>query len=1772
MAENFNKDTLSNTYNDDFNVDKHFHQILFNNGRALQARELTQLQTLIYAEMSRLGRNVFKEGAVLSRGGMDCDDGYEYVKIAATNAGGDFGDIPVNTIFRDPTTGLEAKVLEVQPLSTDGFTLDTLYVQYINSNSATITSSRATFGDGVTLADQSGGGYQLVTHTPDASGRGVRFSVDTGDFFILGRMVNTTAQSIILNPYGQTYTGAVGYKVTQDVVTVNDDDTLYDNSGSTPNRASPGADRYRITLTLVKEEDLTDQDTFVFLARVENSVIVNKVEEIDAYNQIEELLATRTKEESGNYIVESFTAQYEDIEGNDSNLDLVVDKGIAYVNGYRAVNPSAFRMRVPTPRETELVNNDVVPVLYGNYFLIDEAQGLPDLSHGELNLSTSTTNPATGVVGTCRVRAIEKDGPDYRAYVYDVQLNAGIDVATVQTIGDANGRLDVKQANVQLFDVENNDLLMPTSRPRAESMSDIVLNVQRYVSDTSNGSSEITMPSLGAGESFVDASLWVVAEASGNFASATLNGSTLTVPSPATVYEIYYYVQKTGSVKQKTTATSTATIALTTEVTAGGNINYYDLGVPDVYQLDSARSDNSSGIDMLSRVILDDGQRDNYYADSRVILPAEDDAPANIYVKYKHFTRGVSGDFYTTSSYTNTINFKDIPSHVLSNGEEIQLHNYIDFRPDYNDGSSIDVLPLPRNGSNVTADINYFLPRADKILISENGDVQLLMGSQAGEPQFKQTPENTLALFKVTMNANTKTFEDLSIEPMKYKGYTMEDISGLESKLDALEDFTKRRFAEIENKIAPLFDSAGDVRPSSGVQIDNNNDHTQTDTENPDHRSSLDPESNLIRPMVDENNIRLIVDNALSSNVTKNGDTVSLAYTQEQWRYQSNASSPVNINPFGHVDNVGTLKLSPSSDEFKESVEEARRVVQGQNRLSARQALLWNNWSWNWQGRRAEDQDLWNPSDNYSDRRRAMLEAREQRASTRSRYATATSSGQHVDRVVSSETIRSIVNGRVVDLALIPWMRSRKVFFHAKGLTPNTKFTPFFDGTDVSAWCREESTFVQWSDRTDDIGNQFRSSNVTAHPSGSGDLISDANGEIIGSFFIPNIKPRYYQTVRGRRRLINQNYIRFRSGVREFKLLDIDRNDWSDAGSKAFAYYSAIGQVDKAWAGFWSLRGWKWVAPWSAIWRSTAFNPNELRTVLNNVSAGNVNIFEPQAAGRYGPNTSFLNTAALQGLDATGQMSQVLSDYIDVNTNVFAGTNANPLSLPQNPLAQTFIVDNQFGVTLTKVSLYFRAKDTGNLPVQIHIRPVVGGKPSHTTIVPDSHVYLQPSSVDAIGASPNLSTIQSRPTDFVFDEPIQLQPRQKYAIVVSSQSTEYELFSAKAGETVYGSTNKTVTSQSAPGALFLPQNGFNWIETKNQDIMFKLTRAKYDVGGGSLVLKNTDLPVKLLDENPIRTYNGTGKVYVSHMCHGLKPGDTAELDSCEAINGITANQLNNQFTVDSADLNGYTVTTAGTATGDGYGGGEKVLSQRNVNFSTMNPTVEVSVPQYTSIDASARMHTGSYISDTQTRFTRDDQYKRISLNQNVDFATARGIFNSGVETANLAGEPSASVKLDMKTTSDFVSPIVDMQRASLILAGFCFDDPSVTPHVNPVDDEAPEGGSTGFQHVAQPVTLQQTAHGIATNFEVNLPQSANVRVYARYAESLENLSDRPWEEMSRTSVTPNDNGPDFQQMSFLLGGQEGNLTGFNRAQVKVVGVGAGLPPAMRGLNTNFLSV
>ena len=84
MVSNVTSTTFSQTYRDDFADSDNYYRILFRGGRALQARELTQLQTIIQREAEQHARFVFKEGAAVHSGGVQINSRFEFAKLNTT--------------------------------------------------------------------------------------------------------------------------------------------------------------------------------------------------------------------------------------------------------------------------------------------------------------------------------------------------------------------------------------------------------------------------------------------------------------------------------------------------------------------------------------------------------------------------------------------------------------------------------------------------------------------------------------------------------------------------------------------------------------------------------------------------------------------------------------------------------------------------------------------------------------------------------------------------------------------------------------------------------------------------------------------------------------------------------------------------------------------------------------------------------------------------------------------------------------------------------------------------------------------------------------------------------------------------------------------------------------------------------------------------------------------------------------------------------------------------------------------------------------------------------------------------------------------------------------------------------------------------------------------------------------------------------------------------------------------------------------------------------
>lgn len=340
-------------YNDDFDENNKFYRILFRPSFAVQARELTQLQSILQQQVKYHGSHVFKQGAMVIPGQISLDTKYAYVKLQ-TFYNGDVVETYVDNFLGTKIigdSGIQAQVLKV--VHAEGSDETTLYVRYITSADDTLVKTFAN-EEIITTED---GNYSAQAISADATGVGSAATIQRGVYYVNGFFVLCDEQTIILDKYTNTPSYRVGLSVEEVKLTPEDDETLLDNAQTSYNYAAPGAHRYFIDLILTKlDPDSTVDDGFIELLST-NAGQVKRQVTTTTYAEIEKTLARRTFDESGNYTTTPFKIDIREHRNNNRGAwaentayligDVVVSNGTTYV----ALN-SATSINIPPTHAT----------------------------------------------------------------------------------------------------------------------------------------------------------------------------------------------------------------------------------------------------------------------------------------------------------------------------------------------------------------------------------------------------------------------------------------------------------------------------------------------------------------------------------------------------------------------------------------------------------------------------------------------------------------------------------------------------------------------------------------------------------------------------------------------------------------------------------------------------------------------------------------------------------------------------------------------------------------------------------------------------------------------------------------------------------------------------------------------------------------------------------------------------------------------------------------------------------------------------------------------------------------------------------------------------------------------------------------------------------------------------------------------------------------------------------------------------------------------------
>jgi hypothetical protein len=1414
-----NTDLNTAPYFDDFDIANQYYRILFKPGFAVQARELTQLQTILQSQIEQFGDNIFKEGSIVKGCNFTTLGDLQFVKLSnpvgfdpllysprrvTEIVNGIEGEYDYVYEVVGESSGLRANIIS----ASRGFqsrppNLNTFFINYLNTSgnikqfqageNLTINLYKFKVGTNEPSATEIGIADISVTLTDSpAVGRSYGIQSAPGIIFQKGHFLFTTEQTLIVSKYSNLPDSvSVGYRVQERLLSALNDSSLYDNANGSNNENAPGADRLNlIPILTVLETSIADTDpSFFALIRYQNGSEV-ALRDVSQYNVLAEELAKRTFEESGNYILNDFSIKTNRRVGE---VNALVGTGVAYVKGFRIENTGERSFvidQLDQVNDTEIQVNQPVSFNYGSYVDVISYNGFPNIeTPAVLDLLNNTDTK----IGETFISNITPN----RVYLYGTRLNSGSNFNDVFKIDSPNGEIVIANTTTSatLKDTKKTPLIFDTGVFSVKETTDMILPVRDQITVTANGSA-FTI-SAAVGEDFaVNNSDLVVIETTGTYipvtsATTSNNNSQLNIVLSQSVSTVQVYFNKRIANTEPYDKTVKEPFIKTT---FESNKTKYSLGFPDVFELISVVDNN--GEDFTDSFRLKTNQKDQYYDLSYIEYIQGRAQPANAAELTIHFRvfelNTAAGDyFFTVNSYPNTLDTNNIPIYESAKGMRFNLRECFDFRPHVNKDPLADynattpaaaptisagvestapafsdngVGLIPALNSSATTDIEYYLSRIDLITVDSYGEIKLVKGNASRLPVPPKVGSDKLTIAEIKIPGFPALSQQEASNQRKRE-------YAIVAKSIGTKNYTMKDIKSIERKVDDL------VYYVSLSQLETETQNLSILDENGLNRFKngfvVDPFNDL--SLSDINDVKFNAAIPFNRKIL----TPSVKTFPIDLKYKE--SNGVSIFPPTADPKVATLGRSsdvvilsqPYASEFRNCVSNFYKYA-GEGTVSPPYDATYDTTI----NPLSLDVDLITPFEDFIDNIQEFLPLTDTTSSIDERFNNRfaqrqeTLTNRQLTFTEQSGTGQNTVGEFVTNFQFNPYMSSRDIKVYMSGLRPDTQHHFFFDGVNVDSHVIP-GTLVNDADSIERNG-LFGTA-----------VLSDSNGVLRAVFRIPDAT--------------------FFVGDRVLKIADVDQYDSIDSGSTS--------------QGFVTYRSYNFSVEKAALTIATRAPDFDLATTTT--------------------------TRNLPGRPRGGR----------------------------DPLAQTFFIKEGMGkgsnsVFLSKVDLYFKRKSNIN-GVTLMIREVTNGYPT-SQIVPFSKVHFTPSQV-------NVSDDASVVTTFTFEAPIRLDVEKEYAIVVMPDANDpnYLIYTSKVGgvDLTPGSTQgQSIVQDWGDGVLFTSTNNKAWKSYQDEDIKFVLYIHEFNESLGRCTLVPRDS--EFLSINDISGRFNVGELVYQEKSVGASVGMT----------------------------------------------------------------------------------------------------------------------------------------------------------------------------------------------------------------------------------------------------------------------------------------------------------
>tara|TARA_Y100001937_G_scaffold39138_2_gene55649 strand:- start:6336 stop:13910 length:7575 start_codon:yes stop_codon:yes gene_type:complete len=570
--------------------------------------------------------------------------------------------------------------------------------------------------------------------------------------------------------------------------------------------------------------------------------------------------------------------------------------------------------------------------------------------------------------------------------------------------------------------------------------------------------------------------------------------------------------------------------------------SFFNLSKADILNVTSIIDTGiSATADVTNKFTIDTGQRDNFYDTGKIFVVNNGlstfgtttdvlstvNKTANLVgplvVSYRYFEHKGDGPIVVSSYLNETpppdsgelkVTYDDIPEYVSTDtGEVTKLQSVVDFRPIKSPDGTFSKVFIPYSGQSFNVSYSFYLPRIDKLAITRDRRFKVVQGVPSLFPVSPDDVADAMEIYRFDIPAYTFKTSDIVSKSIKNQRFTMNDIGKIKRRVEQLEYYTTLSLLERETESLFIKDANGNNRFKNGIIVDQFSGHGVGNVRNRDYNVSIDFQNQELRPPFVSENVDFDIATLNGMNQTVDG-FITLPFDEDIFIRQPLATTSINVNPFSVTNWLGEVKMDPASDNWVDTEQRPDVLVNLEGENDAWEELgsvafgtQWNDWEVNWTGSFTE----------------AQFRQGNQIGTVTSRIGSGTRTG--VENRIVPERIERNIGNRVVDVSVVPFIRTRKIAVTATNMRPNTPVHAFFDNINVDEHC----TFLDAS------GARKRLT--------ESELITDENGAITSerslTFVIPGGQ--------------------FRTGERLFRLTDEPSNDVKNAQTSAETTYPAQG-------------------------------------------------------------------------------------------------------------------------------------------------------------------------------------------------------------------------------------------------------------------------------------------------------------------------------------------------------------------------------------------------------------------------------------------------------------------------------------------------------------------------------------------------------------------------------------------------------------------------------------